>query len=57
MQATTAAVMAQTDLQTLFVTDGTNFFVRREVVNEGTGAVAVTFTDLAGAAPRPWSPT
>ncbi len=45
-----AAIQAQLDLATSVWTDGINFYVRREVLNEGTGAIAVTFTNPDGSA-------
>ncbi len=45
-----AAIQAQLDLATSVWTDGTNFYVRRDTLNEGTGAIAVTFTNPDGSA-------
>ncbi len=45
-----AAIQAQLDLATSVWTDGTNFYVRREVLNEGTGAITVAFTNPDGSA-------
>lgn len=54
LAAVKTALLAQIDLADLIVTDNTgSFYVRRESVNEGTGAVTVTFTTLAGAAASP----
>lgn len=48
-----AALQAQIDLETSVWTDGTAFFVRRESVNEGTGAITVSFTNPDGTAASP----
>ncbi|TXN64992.1 hypothetical protein [Methylobacterium sp. WL6] len=43
-----SVLQAQVDLETSIWTDGTAFYVRRESVNEGTQAIAVTFTNPDG---------
>jgi hypothetical protein len=53
LAAIKAALLAQVDLETSVWTDGTNYYVRREVVAEGTGAITVTYTDPTGAVVTP----
>ncbi|SFM82714.1 spike base protein, RCAP_Rcc01079 family [Methylobacterium pseudosasicola] len=53
LQAIKSAILAQVDLANLIVTDGSGYYVRRETVNEGTGAVTVSFVTLAGAPASP----
>lgn len=53
LQAIKAALLAQVDFESSIVTDGTSFYVRREAMNEGTGAITVSFTDMAGNAASP----
>ena len=50
LQAIKAAIQAQIDLATSVWTDGTNFYVRRESVNEATGTITVSFTNPDGSA-------
>ncbi|WP_267426370.1 hypothetical protein [Methylobacterium sp. GC_Met_2] len=53
LQQIKAALLAQIDFSTLFVTDGTSYYVRRESVNEGTSATTVTFETMSGAVASP----
>ncbi|AYO83648.1 hypothetical protein [Methylobacterium brachiatum] len=53
LAAIKAAILAQVDLETSVWTDGTSYYVRREVVAEGTGAITVSYTDPTGSVVTP----
>lgn len=48
------AIKAQIDIASSIWTDASGaYYVRRDLVNEGTGAITISFTDAAGAAAAP----
>ncbi|MEH1790828.1 MAG: hypothetical protein V7L23_35995 [Nostoc sp.] len=54
LQQVRDAIKAQIDIASTIWTDNSGaFYVRRDLINEGTGAITVTFTDPSGTAATP----
>jgi hypothetical protein len=54
LQQVRDAIKAQIDIASTIWTDNSGaFYVRRDLINEGTGAITVTFTDPSGSAATP----